>query len=87
MGAVREMQTFQDAPGSITVKVVTIDAERFDVSSYADRMRRKVQGRLSIDVKIVDAIEPTARGKRRYIDQRLDFSRVLREKAVHFNAD
>jgi phenylacetate-CoA ligase len=47
-----------------------------DFSHYRDLLNRKLAGELHVAVEIVDRIAMTPRGKRKFIDQRLDLART-----------
>ena len=48
-----------------------------DFSNYRELLNRKLAGELRMAVEIVERIATTPRGKRKFIDQRLDLKRAL----------
>ena len=48
-----------------------------DFSSYRELINRKLAGELRMAVEIVDRIAMTPRGKRKFINQRLDLKHAL----------
>jgi phenylacetate-CoA ligase len=71
---IREYQFYQDTPGEALVRVVPLSRNATDFSSYRDLLNRKLSGELRVAVEIVDRIPMTPRGKRKFIDQRLDLA-------------
>jgi phenylacetate-CoA ligase len=71
-----EYQFYQDTPGEAVVRLVPLTGVT-DFSSYRDLLNRKLAGELHMVVEIVDRIAMTPRGKRKFIDQRLDLTRAL----------
>jgi phenylacetate-CoA ligase len=74
---IREYQFYQDTPGEAVVRLVPLSSGATDFSNYRDLLNRKLAGELRVVVEIVDRIATTPRGKRRFIDQRLDLARAL----------
>jgi phenylacetate-CoA ligase len=74
---IREYQFYQDTPGKAVVRLVPLSAGASDFSSYRDLLNRKLAGELRMVVEIVDHIATTPRGKRKFIDQRLDLAGAL----------
>ena len=81
---IREYQFYQDTPGEATVRIVPSgDASNF--LAYLDLLNRKMAGELSVKLSVVENISTTTRGKRKFVDQRLDFApRAERAKGGHF---
>jgi len=73
---IREYQFYQDTPGEAVVRLVPLSGAT-DFSSYREPINRKLAGELRMAVEIVDRIATTPRGKRKFIDQRLDLKRAL----------
>ena len=73
---IREYQFYQDKPGEAVVRLVPLSGTT-DFSSYQELLNRKLAGELHMAVEIVDRIATTPRGKRKFIDQRLDLTGAL----------
>jgi phenylacetate-CoA ligase len=73
---IREYQFYQDRPGEAVVRLVPLSGVT-DFSSYRELLNRKLAGELHMTVEIVERIATTPRGKRKFIDQRLDLQRAL----------
>jgi phenylacetate-CoA ligase len=73
---IREYQFYQDTPGEAVVRLVPLTGAT-DFSSYRELLNRKLAGELRMVVEIVDRIAMTPRGKRKFIDQRLDLAASL----------
>jgi phenylacetate-CoA ligase len=73
---IREYQFYQDTPGEAVVRLVPLSGA-IDFSGYRELLNRKLAGELRMVVEIVDRIATTPRGKRKFIDQRLDLKRAL----------
>jgi phenylacetate-CoA ligase len=73
---VQEYQFYQDTPGEAVVRLVPLSRGATDFSHYRDLLNRKLAGELHVAVEIVDRIAMTPRGKRKFIDQRLDLART-----------
>jgi phenylacetate-coenzyme A ligase PaaK-like adenylate-forming protein len=71
---IQEYQFYQDTPGEAVVRLVPLSPGATNFSSYRDLLNRKLAGELRVAVEIVDRIPMTPRGKRKFIDQRLDLS-------------
>ena len=74
---IREYQFYQDTPGEAVVRLVSLSSGAADFSDYRDLLNRKLAGELRVVVEIVDRIATTPRGKRKFIDQRLDLARAF----------
>lgn len=74
---VREIQFYQDTAGKVELHVVTVDGKRPDLSDYLARMTERADGDLTLDLKLVDRLPMTGRGKRKFIDQRLPIAQGL----------
>lgn len=85
-----EYQFYQDTRGEAVARIVPILGAAIDFSDYQDLLNRKLSGELNVTVQIVNRIEATSRGKRKFIDQRLDLAealsnlRVDRERPANF---
>ena len=73
---VQEYQFYQDTPGEAVVRLVPLSRGAIDFSNYRDLLNRKLAGELQVAVEVVDRIAMTPRGKRKFIDQRLDLARA-----------
>lgn len=71
-GEVREVLFIQDTPGEVELQVVTDGAKEPDLRDYLDRMAERSSGDLNIKCRVVDSLPISKRGKRKFIDQRLD---------------
>ena len=74
---IREYQFYQDTPGEAVVRLVPLSGAMTDFSNYRDLLNRKLAGELRMVVEVVEHIATTPRGKRKFIDQRLDLARAL----------
>ncbi len=74
---IREYQFYQDTPGEAVVRLVPLSSGATDFSNYRDLLNRKLAGEMRVVVEVVDNIATTPRGKRKFIDQRLDLARAL----------
>ncbi len=71
--SVEEFQFYQDTPGEAVLKAVLAPGRAAsDVETFAREIERKAGAGLRIVPRLVDALPAGARGKRPYIDQRLD---------------
>ena len=73
---IREYQFYQDTPGEAVVRIVPLSPGAADFSKYRDLLDRKAAGELRTTVEVTDRIPLTQRGKRKFIDQRLDLTRI-----------
>jgi phenylacetate-CoA ligase len=71
---IQEYQFFQDKRGEAVVHLVPLSPGAADFSRYRDLLNRKLAGELLVTVEVVDRIPMTPRGKRKFIDQRLDLA-------------
>jgi len=71
----REVQFIQDKPGEVDLLVVTEKGGTPDLSEYPGRMALRAAGDLDINLKLVDQLPMSGRGKRKFIDQRLSVPR------------
>jgi phenylacetate-CoA ligase len=85
MFAIREFQFFQDTPGKAVLRVVPQPQTRPDFHAYLDLVRRKAQGELEVTLEVVERIATTPRGKRRFIEQRLDIGCVGRALGLAYD--
>ena len=74
---IREYQFYQDTPGKAVVRLVALSGAVIDFSNYRDLLNRKLAGELQMVVEVVDHIATTPRGKRKFIDLRLDLARAV----------
>ena len=84
MNTIREFQFFQDTPGLAVLRVAPLDGVAPDFTDYRERFERKAAGELTLRVDIVDAIPVTMRGKRKFIDQRLDLAAASRAAGLAY---
>ena len=59
------------------MRLVPLSGDAADFASYRDLLNRKLAGELRMIVEVVDRIATTPRGKRKFVDQRLDLLRAL----------
>ncbi|MBZ5557419.1 MAG: AMP-binding protein [Acidobacteriia bacterium] len=75
---VDRFQVYQETPGRLTFRVVpeAAAAQTFDALGrrIASGFERILNGGFEIETVRLEAIEPTARGKRRYLDQKIDLA-------------
>ena len=74
--SVRQFQFYQDTAGRAVLRVVPADG--FDETERRKILRnlgRKLDGRLTFDIELVDSIGLTPRGKAIYVDQRIGAAR------------
>jgi phenylacetate-CoA ligase len=71
---IREFQFYQDTIGVAVLRVVPQPGHAPDLASYVDLINRKAAGELDIKIEVVERIATTMRGKRKFIDQRLDIA-------------
>jgi phenylacetate-CoA ligase len=83
---IREYQFYQDKPGEAVLRVVPQPRSSPDFTSYLDLINRKARGELNLTLEIVGEIPKTRRGKRRFIEQRLDLSRASRKLNLAYDA-
>ena len=82
---VREFQLFQDTPGLVVLRVAALDGVAPDLTGYRERFERKAAGQLALRVEIVDSIPVTMRGKRKFIDQRLDLATARKVAGLNYD--
>lgn len=72
---VSEFQFYQDTPGHCLIKVVPSDGcGPAEVRPFLDEMQGRVGSGVNFELALVTELASTARGKRPFIDQRLDLS-------------
>ncbi|MGO8977365.1 MAG: CoF synthetase [Steroidobacteraceae bacterium] len=76
--AMREYQFYQDKPGEAEVRIVPLSRDSVDFSEYRDALNRKMAGELRVTINVVDRIEISPRGKRKFVEQRLDLTHAVR---------
>ena len=65
----------QSEPGRATLRAVPAPcADRAAIEAYLDELRAKVGSGVEFELRIVETLPAGARGKRRFIDQKLDLS-------------
>jgi phenylacetate-CoA ligase len=70
---VSEFQFYQDEPGRSIIKVVpAAGCGEPEARLFLDEIQRRVGSGLRFDLKLVTELAGSARGKRPFIDQRLD---------------
>jgi phenylacetate-CoA ligase len=73
---IQSFQFSQDAVGRVTVLVVpVIGCTKEDIQPFVDEIQAKVGRNVRFNLKVVTAIAGNDRGKRRFIDQKLDLSK------------
>jgi phenylacetate-CoA ligase len=75
MSDIREFQFYQDKAGEAVLRVAPQRGHAPDLTSYIDLINRKAAGELDVKIEVVEQIATTRRGKRKFIDQRLDIAR------------
>jgi phenylacetate-CoA ligase len=71
-GEIRNVQLYQDTVGEVVVRVVprkTLSQE--SARDIKDRTERAAGGKIDVHVQVVDSIARTARGKYRFVEQKL----------------
>lgn len=76
MFGIREFQFYQDVPGRAALRVVPLAGSTPDFDAYLRMFNRKAGGELTLALEVLDRIPTTPRGKRKFIDQRLDLTRT-----------
>jgi phenylacetate-CoA ligase len=72
---VSEFQFFQEQPGVAELRIAAADgASSEDVETFADEMRSYLGTTIDLKTVLVESIPPSARGKRKMIDQRIPTS-------------
>jgi phenylacetate-CoA ligase len=72
---VRQFQFLQETPGRAVLRVVPADGfGDSDRTRIMENLGRKLDGRLEFDVRVLDDIPVSPRGKAIYVDQRIDLS-------------
>ena len=81
---IKTFQLFQERPGEVIVKVVSIKgAASKDIASLAEEFEKKTSGSIRFATQECDAIEQNTRGKSRFVEQKLK----LDEAAVCMSAE
>ena len=76
--AVKEFQFFQDQPGQAILRVVPATGSSGEtLEALAKEFQKKIGSSLSIKLEIVKQIDRTMRGKKQFIDQRLELDKHL----------
>jgi phenylacetate-CoA ligase len=84
MFGVREFQSHQDTPGRATLRVVPLAGAAPDFEAYLRMFNRKAGAELTLSLEVLDRIPTTPRGKRKFIDQRLDLARAGRAAGLGY---
>jgi phenylacetate-CoA ligase len=69
---IREYQFFQDVPGEVTIRIVPVPNAVDSFSGYPDLLNKKAVGELNFTAEVVERLPVSVRGKRAFIEQRLD---------------
>ena len=70
---IREFQFFQDTPGEATIQVVPFPEQRYgDIELFLQEIQAKVGSSIKFQLNLVDSLYANSRGKRSFIDQKLD---------------
>jgi phenylacetate-CoA ligase len=69
---IREYQFFQDLPGEVTIRIIPVPNAGDSFAGYRDLLNKKTAEELNFTVAIVDRLPMSTRGKRKFIEQRLD---------------
>lgn len=86
MNGIEEFQFYQDTPGKALMRVVARkDAPEGTAARFEALMARKTGGKIDLTIAYVDALPPSPRAKRRFIDQRLDIAAI--ENAMNLAPD
>ncbi len=86
MLGIREFQFYQDTPGEAEFRVVLDPGHPPpDVERFIGLINRKGEGQLVVRAAFVEAIPVSPRGKRRFIDQRVDIAAI--EAGMNLAAD
>jgi len=74
---VSEFQFYQDTPGHCLIKVVpAAGCGANEAGPFLDEIRHRVGGAIRFELKLVSELAGNARGKRPFIDQRLDLAKL-----------
>lgn len=74
---VRQFQFYQDTPGKAILKVVpATEFREQDIATMQSNLSQKFDGRLYFDVKVIDTIALSKRGKAIFVDQHIPQQRV-----------
>lgn len=84
MFGVREFQFYQDAPGRVVLRIVPLAGSTPSFDDYVRVFNRKAGGELALTLEVLDCIPTTPRGKRKFIDQRLDLVRAGRAAGLGY---
>jgi len=72
---VSEFQFYQDTPGRCAIKVVpAADSGAADARLFLDEIQKNVGASVRFELDLVSELAGSARGKRYFIDQRLDLA-------------
>jgi phenylacetate-CoA ligase len=82
---IREFQFYQDKVGEAVLRVAPQRGHAPDLTSYAGLINRKAAGELDIRIEVVERIATTARGKRKFIDQRLDIAQFGQKLSLAYD--
>jgi phenylacetate-CoA ligase len=80
-----EFQFYQDTAGEAVLRVVPQPGTVPDFADYLDLINRKALGELDVKLELVERIPTTRRGKRRFIEQRLDLGQVGRKLSLAYD--
>jgi len=71
----REFRFVQDEPGQVTLRIVPEDGvDRARLTRLIETINTAADGLMTVGLEVVDELPPTARGKRRQVEQHLDLS-------------
>jgi phenylacetate-CoA ligase len=72
-GVIKNMQLYQDKKGQVTVRVIPAEGfSKSDAFEIKEKIETAVNGKLKVQVKLVDRINRTQRGKYRFLEQKLN---------------
>jgi phenylacetate-coenzyme A ligase PaaK-like adenylate-forming protein len=69
---IREYQFYQDVPGEVTIRIVPVPNAVDSFEGYPDLLNKKAVGELNFTAQVVERLPVSVRGKRAFIEQRLD---------------
>lgn len=73
---IQEFQFHQDTPGLATVRIVPLPGRQYrDFEPFVEEIQTKVGSDIVFRLELVDSLKSNPRGKRSFIEQKLDLSR------------
>jgi hypothetical protein len=78
--AIKEFQFFQDCPGVAKLRVIpSLGSSKDALEALTGEFQAKIGTSLTIKLDIVGQIDRTMRGKKQFIDQRLDLTKFVQK--------